>query len=163
MNDAQSRAYCERVFARDLDGHSLMANRSMWRNFPLVRCAKWSAGNAVLIGDALRTAHFSIGSGTRLAFDDAIALDRAFAQTGDDVAELLALFERERRPIVEKLVGAANASSYWYERLADKVTLAPLALAYDYMMRSGRMSDERLAETSPRFMSQVRERGATAL
>ena len=158
MDDASSRAYCERIFAPDLEGHALIANRSQWRNFPLIRCAKWSADNTVLIGDALRTGHFSIGSGTRLAFDDAIALDRASAEAGDDVQRLLATFERERRPVVEKLVAAANSSSYWYERMADKMSLPPVDLAYDYMTRSGRMSDERLAEMAPRFTSEVRAR-----
>lgn len=156
MDDAASRAYCERVFAPELEGHGLISNRSSWRNFPLLRCQRWSAGNTVLIGDALRTVHFSIGSGTRLAFDDAIALDRALEGSDDDVAALLAAFERERRPVVDKLVGAATASSYWYERMADKMTLEPLELAYDYMSRSGRMSDERLGEIAPRFMQRVR-------
>jgi 2-polyprenyl-6-methoxyphenol hydroxylase-like FAD-dependent oxidoreductase len=108
-----------------------------------------------LIGDALRTVHFSIGSGTRLAFEDAIALDRAFAETGDDVPRALAAFERERRPIVEKIIAAANASSYWYERLAEKMKLLPWELAYDYMTRSGRMTDERLRELSPKFMARL--------
>ena len=162
MDDAVSRAYCERVFAPDLDGHPLIGNRSVWRNFPLVRCANWHAGNVILIGDALRTGHFSIGSGTRLAFDDAIALDRAFAETVDDIPRLLAAFERERRPIVDKLVRAANSSSYWYERLADKMALDAVWLAYDYMTRSGRMSDARLAEISPRFMAEVREAAPAA-
>ena len=156
MDDAASRSYCEALFAPDLDGHPLIANRSLWNNFPLLAHSRWSAGNTVLIGDALRTGHFSIGSGTRLAFDDAIALDRALAEAGDDVPRLLAAFERERRPIVEKIVAAANSSSYWYERMADKMALPPVALAYDYMTRSGRVSDERLAEMAPRFMAQVR-------
>ena len=72
--------------------------------------------------------HFSIGSGTRLALEDAIALDRAFGEAGDDVPGALAAFERERRPIVEKIIAAANASSYWYERLAEKMTLPPWSL-----------------------------------
>ena len=110
--------------------------------------------NVVLIGDALRTGHFSIGSGTRLAFEDAIALDRALDE-GGDVATALSQFERERRPIVDKLVAAANHSSFWYERLADKMQLEPWELAYDYMTRSGRMSDERLRETAPQFMAMV--------
>ena len=180
MDDAASRAYCEAVFAKDLDGHPLISNRSMWRNFPLLSNARWSCAarppegaeppggrrreaplpgdqprNLVLIGDALRTGHFSIGSGTRLAFDDAIALDRALGEAGDDVPALLAAFERERRPVVEKLVAAANSSSYWYERMADKMTLAPVELAYDYMTRSGRVDDARLAEMAPRFMREV--------
>ena len=150
------RALLRALFAPDLDGHPLVSNRSLWRNFPLLSNARWSAGNTVLIGDALRTGHFSIGSGTRLAFDDAIALDRALGEAGDDVPRLLAAFERERRPVVDKLVAAANSSSYWYERMADKMALAPVELAYDYMTRSGRMSDERLAEMAPRFMAHVR-------
>ncbi len=156
MDDAASRAYCEGLFAPDLSGHPLVSNRSQWRNFPLLSNARWSASNVVLIGDALRTGHFSIGSGTRLAFDDAIALDRALGEAGDDVPRLLAAFERERRPVVEKLVAAANSSSFWYERMADKMALDPVALAHDYMMRSGRVSDERLAEMAPRFMANVR-------
>jgi 2-polyprenyl-6-methoxyphenol hydroxylase-like FAD-dependent oxidoreductase len=147
------------VFASDLDGNSLVSNKSIWRQFPLLASRRWFAGNAVLIGDALRTVHFSIGSGTRLAFEDAIALDRAFAEASEDIPGALAAFECERRPVVEKIVAAANASSYWYERLPHKMKLAPWELAYDYMTRSGRMTDERLRELSPRFMARVdRER-----
>lgn len=155
MTDDESRAYCERVFAPDLGGHSLISNKSIWRQFPLLACRRWSARKVILIGDALRTAHFSIGSGTRLAFEDAIALDRAFAEAGDDVPAALAAFERERRPVVEKIIAAANASSYWYERLREKMSLEPWQLAYDYMTRSGRMTDERLRELSPEFMATV--------
>ena len=155
MDDAQSRAYCERVFAPDLDGHPLVSNKSLWRQFPLLSNRRWSSGKFVLIGDALRTVHFSIGSGTRLAFEDAIALDRALGEAGGDVPRALAAFERERRPVVEKLLAAANASSYWYERFPEKMRDAPWRLAYDYMTRSGRMSDERLRELSPKFMERV--------
>jgi 2-polyprenyl-6-methoxyphenol hydroxylase-like FAD-dependent oxidoreductase len=155
MSDEASRAYCEQVFARDLGGRSLVSNKSIWRQFPLLVTNRWSVGNAVLLGDAQRTVHFSIGSGTRLAFEDAIALDRAFAETGDDVPSALAAFECERRPIVDKIVAAANASSYWYERIGEKMKLKPWELAYDYMTRSGRMTDERLRELSPKFMERV--------
>lgn len=158
MDDAASRAYCEKVFARDLGGHALVSNRSVWRQFPLLSNRNWAARTdegtpAVLIGDALRTMHFSIGSGTRTAFEDAIALDRAFGAAGDDVPAALAAFERERRPIAEKLHAAANASSYWYERFPEKMRLSPWQLAYDYMMRSGRIGDERLRQMAPRFMA----------
>ena len=155
MDDARSRAYCERVFAPDLDGHPLVSNKSLWRQFPLLSNRRWSSGKFVLIGDALRTVHFSIGSGTRLAFEDAIALDRALGEAGGDVPRALAAFERERRPVVEKLLAAANASSYWYERFPEKMRDAPWRLAYDYMTRSGRMSDERLRELAPKFMGRV--------
>ena len=155
MDDAQSRAYCERVFAADLDGHSLVSNKSLWRQFPLLSNRRWFSGKVVLIGDALRTVHFSIGSGTRLAFEDAIALDRAFGEAGEDVPRALAAYERERRPIVEKLLAAANASSYWYERFPEKMREAPWRLAYDYMTRSGRMTDDRLREQAPKFMRRI--------
>jgi 2-polyprenyl-6-methoxyphenol hydroxylase-like FAD-dependent oxidoreductase len=155
MPDAESRAYCERVFAPDLGGHLLVSNKSIWRQFPLLANRRWSAGNAVLIGDALRTVHFSIGSGTRLAFEDAIALDRAFAGAGKDVAAAQAAFERERRPVVDKLLAAGNASSYWYERFPEKMDFEPWRLAYDYMTRSGRMTDARLRELAPKFMERV--------
>lgn len=162
MTDDESRAYCEKVFAADLDGHALISNKSIWRNFPLLSNRNWLAGNAVLIGDALRTGHFSIGSGTRLAFEDAIALDRSFAEAGEDVPRALAAFERERRPVVEKLVAAANQSSFWYERMADKMHYQPWQLAYDYMTRSGRIDDARLAAMAPRFMAAVTAARAAA-
>ena len=155
-SDGESRAYCERVFAEDLGGRPLVSNKSVWRQFPLLSNRRWwtanGPGHAVLIGDALRTVHFSIGSGTRLAFEDAIALDRAFGEAGADPAAALAAFERERRPVVEKMLAAASASSYWYETFPGKMSLDPLSLAYDYMTRSGRMSPERLRETAPKFM-----------
>ncbi len=155
MSDEESRAYCERVFVRDLGGQPLVSNKSIWRQFPLLANRRWSAGNAVLIGDALRTVHFSIGSGTRLAFEDAIALDRGFGEAGEDVPSVLAAFERERRPVVEKILAAAYASSHWYERLREKMALQPWQLAYDYMTRSGRMTDARLREISPEFMARI--------
>ena len=155
MSDKESRAYCAGVFGRDLGGHPLVSNKSIWRQFPLLANRYWSATNTVLIGDALRTVHFSIGSGTRLAFEDAIALDRAFGEAGEDVRRALAVFERERRPVVEKILAAAYASSHWYERLREKMDLEPWQLAYDYMTRSGRMTDARLREISPEFMARV--------
>ena len=158
MDEAASRAYCEQVFAPDLGGHALVSNKSVWRQFPLLANRNWSAGvspgtHAVLIGDALRTMHFSIGSGTRSAFEDAIALDRAFGEAGAGVPAALAAFERERRPIVEKLHAAANRSSYWYERFPEKMKLAPWDLAYDYMTRSGRITEARLRQMAPGFMA----------
>ena len=162
MDDEASREYCEGVFGADLAGEPLVSNHSIWRQFPLLHNHSWAAANAVLIGDALRTMHFSIGSGTRLAFEDAIALDRALGEAGEDVAGALRAFERERRPVVEKLFAAANASSYWYEQFPQKMQrLDALGLAYDYMTRSGRMSDARLAEIAPDFMRRVRAEGRT--
>jgi 2-polyprenyl-6-methoxyphenol hydroxylase-like FAD-dependent oxidoreductase len=129
----------------------------VWRNFPLLRNENWVHGNKVLIGDALRTGHFSIGSGTRLAMDDAIALARAF-DVSSSIPVVLKEFENNRRPIVEKIVAAANQSSYWYERFPEKMALEPWQLAYDYMTRSGRMTDERLKAEAPRFFELVKSR-----
>jgi len=163
MNDAESRAYCERVFAADLGGEPLVSNNSTWRQFPLLANRVWSAGKRVLIGDALRSMHFSIGSGTRLAFEDAIALDLALAEAGEDVPRALAAFERERRPVVEKLFAAASASSYWYEDFPARMRrLDALGLAYDYMMRSGRMDAHRLRAQAPGFMARVDAAGRPA-
>ena len=128
MNYAQKRALCERIFAQVLDGHALISNNSTWRQFPIVHNDRWRAHNTVLIGDALHTAHFSIGSGTRLAMEDAIALDKALAQHGDDIPAALEAFATSRRPIVEKLVRAANASGDWYEHFAEHMKLAPADL-----------------------------------
>jgi len=153
MGEAETRAYCERVFARELGGDPLVANRSIWRRFPRIRNARWSAGNRVLVGDAAHTAHFSIGSGTRLAFEDAIALARALRDEPRDVPAALAAYEAARRPIVEKIIAAADASAAWYERFADHMRLAPWELAWSYIRRSGRVDEERLAQVSPRFVA----------
>jgi 2-polyprenyl-6-methoxyphenol hydroxylase-like FAD-dependent oxidoreductase len=143
MSDDGSRVYCERVFAPDLNGNPLVSNKSIWRQFPLLACRRWSARNVILIGDALRTVHFSIGSGTRLAFENAIALDRAFAETGRLRARAGCVRARAA-PGGGKILAAANASSYWYERL-PKNEVTAVRLAYDYMKRSGRMTDEETA------------------
>ena len=107
----EARRLCEEVFADALGGHQLISNNSVWRQFPKIRNERWSAGKSVLLGDALHTAHFSIGSGTRLAMEDAIALDKALAGHAD-IASALQAYEATRRPIVEKLVRAANASAH---------------------------------------------------
>ena len=158
MDDDASRAYCEAVFAPDLDGRPLLSNNSVWRRFPLIWNKHWSAGNVVLLGDALRTAHFSIGSGTRLAMEDAIALWRAFLEVGNDVAKALQRYEENRRPPVEKIVGAASVSARWYEGMAAMMALAPLDFAHAHMTRTGRVGNDRLAQTAPRFMARYRAR-----
>lgn len=152
-DEAATKAYLERVFADVLEGHGLVSNRSIWRNFPLVTNARWRAGNAVLLGDALHTAHFSIGSGTRLAMEDAIALARALATHRGDVDGALAAYETARRPILEKLTGAATASAQWYERFGAHMALPLLDFAMSYITRSGRVDLERLRRASPRFVA----------
>jgi 2-polyprenyl-6-methoxyphenol hydroxylase-like FAD-dependent oxidoreductase len=150
MGERETMEYLQRVFAATLQGEPLVSNRSIWRNFPNVRNERWSVGNKVLIGDAQRTAHFSIGSGTRLAMEDAIALNKALGQHAV-VGEALAAFEAARRPIVEKLVAAADASGAWYDRFPEHMNLSPRDFAWSYIQRSGRIDPQRLARTSPRF------------
>jgi len=150
MNEDATLQYCENVFADTLGGHRLVSNKSVWRNFPNVRNSRWHAGNVVLIGDALRTAHFSIGSGTRLAMEDAIALARALRE--NPLPEALAAFEAARRPIVDKLVAAADASGNWYDRFPGHMRLAPREFAWSYIQRSGRIDPDRLRKISPKFV-----------
>jgi len=160
MEDMESRSVCEKVFADALEGKRLISNNSIWRRFPQVHNANWHHGKYVLIGDALHTAHFSIGSGTRLAMEDAIALDRALAAHGDDVALALPAFESARRPIVDKIVAGASASASWYEHFAEHMEQAPADFAMSYIMRSGRIDIERLRKLSPRFVERYeRARG----
>jgi 2-polyprenyl-6-methoxyphenol hydroxylase-like FAD-dependent oxidoreductase len=159
MSEAETRTLCERVFAEALDGHALISNNSVWRRFPIVHNEHWRAGKCVLIGDALHTAHFSIGSGTRLAMEDAIALDRAIAAHPDDVAAALAAYESGRRPILEKLVSGANRSAIWYEQFAQHMQLPPLDFAMSYVTRSGRVDIDRLRKLSPRFVARYERQG----
>lgn len=149
-SDDESRRYCEDVFREALAGARLLSNRSTWLTFKAVTNERWHHDNVVLIGDALRTVHFSIGSGTRMALEDAIALARACATT-EDVGAALPEFERTRRPAVDKLLGVAARSVLWYERMRQALRLAPVAFAYDYMMRGGALDHERLRARSPKF------------
>jgi 2-polyprenyl-6-methoxyphenol hydroxylase-like FAD-dependent oxidoreductase len=158
MDEAATLAYCEKVFADTLQGHRLVSNKSIWRNFPNVRNARWSVGNRVLIGDAQRTAHFSIGSGTRLAMEDAIALAKTLSEHRNEMPEALAAFEAARRPIVEKLVAAADASAGWYERFPEQMKLGPQEFAWSYIQRSGRIDPERLRRIAPKFIAGMSRR-----
>jgi len=153
MDEGDARGLCEKVFADALGGARLISNNSIWRRFPQVWNDRWHHGQHVLIGDALHTAHFSIGSGTRLAIEDAIALERALGENGDDVAKALPSFESARRPIVEKIVKGAMESASWYENFAGYMELAPLDFAMSYIQRSGRVDIERLRKISPRFIA----------
>jgi 2-polyprenyl-6-methoxyphenol hydroxylase-like FAD-dependent oxidoreductase len=152
-SEEESRRLCEQIFAATLGGRPLVSNRSFWRNFPWVWNERWSFRNVVLVGDALRTAHFSIGSGTRLALEDALALVKALEAEPGDLQAALARYETTRRPVVEKLVAASRRSALWYERFADHMQLDPLDLAMSYITRSERVDEDRLRAMSPRFMA----------
>ena len=137
--EPESIAYCERLFADDLRGHRLLGNNSKWISFVTVKNATWSAGNIVLLGDAAHTAHFSIGSGTKLAMEDAIALVNALI-THENLTEALTSYEMERRPIVELLQQAAQESSTYFESIARYRELPPRQFTFNLLTRSGRIS-----------------------
>jgi 2-polyprenyl-6-methoxyphenol hydroxylase-like FAD-dependent oxidoreductase len=152
MSDDVRKACIERVFAEALRGKKLISNRSLWRRWRLVKNGRWHHLNIVLIGDAQRSAHPSIGSGTRLAMEDAIALWRAFEAEGSDILAAFRRYEGERRPVRDKLNKAAERSIAWYENVGAKMRLSPYEFAHDYMLRTGVMTSQRLAKESPDFM-----------
>lgn len=148
-------AYLERVFAEELDGHRLIKNRSIWRSFPTVRNARWSDGNVVLVGDAAHTAHFSIGSGTKLALEDAIALAEALAAANGDVPAALARYEAERRPAVEGLQRAAQVSLEWFEGTERYRRMPLVQFAFSLLTRSLRVTHAGLARRDPVLIAAV--------
>ncbi len=148
--EADTVAFCERIFAPFLDGHRLLTNRSIWRTFPTVRCERWSHGNVVLLGDAVHTAHFSIGSGTKLAMEDAIALVDAFRAHGaTDVPATLRAYEAARRLDVLKLQRAAQTSLEWFENTARHVRQTPIEFTFNLMTRSKRITYGNLGRRDP--------------
>ena len=161
MDEAASARRCSAEFADVLQGTQLVVNKSTWRRFPRLWCENWVAGRYVLLGDAAHTAHFSIGSGTRLAFEDAIALVQALA-AHKDLPQALESYQQTRPPIARKIVDAANTSAQWYDGFGQKMALAPLDFAHDYLMRSGRISDERLQKIAPQFAQRYMQHRAAA-
>jgi anthraniloyl-CoA monooxygenase len=159
-SDEEARAYLAGVFREDLGGRELLSNNSKWINFVLVRNERWHHRHVVLLGDALHTAHFSIGSGTKLALEDAIALRDCFAR-GPGVAAALAEFERGRRPVIEEYQRAADESRVWFERAREHVALDPLRLAYSLMTRSGKVDPENLRKRDPEFVAACEAAGIT--
>jgi anthraniloyl-CoA monooxygenase len=152
MSEAEARAYLTEVFATDLHGYPLLSNNSKWIQFLLVRNENWFFDNVVLLGDALHTAHFSIGSGTKLAMEDAIALAESFQQR-HSVHEALAHFAETRRPVIEEYQSAAFGSMLWFENARDYMHLSPMELAFSVMMRSGRVTYEDLQKRDPKFIA----------
>jgi len=161
MDDPARKRFAEAVFHDELAGRPLIENNSIWRRFPVVFADRWYSGKIVLLGDALRSAHYSIGSGTRLAIDDAIALAAAIADAGS-IADALPLYDERRRPPVERFRDAAQRSYEWYEHLPEKMQLAPLDLVYDFMRRTGRVDEARLRRDSPAFMARYERSHAAA-
>lgn len=153
LDAADSKTRCEQIFAATLDGRRLIDNKSTWRNFPWIRNERWSHGNMVLVGDALHTAHYSVGSGTRLALEDVLALTRALEAHPGDTHTAFAAYEVARRPVAEKIAQASRDSAEWYADFPTHMALAPLDFAHSYITRSGRVDDDRLRRMSPRFMA----------
>jgi 2-polyprenyl-6-methoxyphenol hydroxylase-like FAD-dependent oxidoreductase len=149
MSESQSLRCCEQVFEHDLGGRKLISNASRWFQYTIVKNQHWHWQNVVLLGDALRTGHPSVGSGTRMAMQDSIALFEAWQRCGEDVPRLLADFERSRRPGSDKLQDAAIRSTEWYESLEPKISLDPVSFAYDYMLRCGRVDHAEVRRRDP--------------
>lgn len=154
MSDAETRAFLAGVFREDLTGHELLSNNSRWINFLLVKNAHWHHRHVVLLGDALHTAHFSIGSGTKLALEDSIALYQSFAagHNVENVEAALREFERMRQPVIEAYQQAAHESLVWFERAKDYMHLAPYEFAYKLMTRSKKIDYENLKRRDPAFI-----------
>ncbi len=155
-DEAQTLAFCEKLFAAELGGHRLQANRSIWRTFPTISNDRWSFDNVVLMGDALHTAHFSIGSGTKLAMEDAIALADALKAHPGDVRGALASYEKVRRPQVEAIQRAAQTSLEWFEdveRYAGRFD--PLEFAFSMLTRSMRITHTNLKLRDPGYVGRV--------
>jgi len=153
MSEAATCAYLADVFKKDLDGHALLANNFVrWLNFPLIKNQQWHHGNVVLLGDALHTAHFSIGSGTKLALEDAIALARCFA-AGRETEATLAEFQRLRKPVIDAYQDAAFASLLMFENAEQDMHLDPLPFAFKLMTRSKKIDYEKLRRRDPQFIA----------
>ena len=160
-DDAQTCGYLEEVFKDDLKGKPLLHNNFVrWLNFVIVRNENWVHKNTVILGDAAHTAHFSIGSGTKLALEDAISLSGCFRNTLD-VARALAQYQSVRKPVVEDLQEAAESSLVWLEKAQQKIELEPIPLTYELMTRSRKVDYEKLKKRDPEFVALYDEwRGA---
>lgn len=154
LNETQSAARMAEIFGWFLDGHKLLTNRSMWRNFPMIRSKRWVRGNMVLLGDAKASAHFSIGSGTKLAMEDAIALAEAM-QKAPDFKAALEIYEHGRREEVEKTQHAADVSLVWFEHVDRFWDFDPVQFAFGVMTRSKAITYDNLKLRAPDFVAEV--------
>jgi salicyloyl-CoA 5-hydroxylase len=153
-SDLASKTYLEALFADHLDGHPLLVNNSRWGNFRTIRCGRWRSGNVVILGDAAHTAHFSVGSGTKMAMEDAAALVQCVTDHSGDLDAALAAFEAARRPPVDKIQGAAGPSLSWWEhfgRYHDHLEAAQFA--FHFFSRA--IPLDKLAARDPRFVADV--------
>jgi anthraniloyl-CoA monooxygenase len=151
LSEQDSLAFCEQLFARDLRGRELFSNRSIWLDFPKVTNRVWQDGRVVLIGDAAHTAHFSIGSGTKLAMEDSIVLANALARRNWDVDAALVDYELERTPFVERTQAAASESAAYFSRIGTYTRMEPIQFAFNLLTRSGRITHASLGIRDPQF------------
>lgn len=146
--------YLEDLFADELDGHRLIANNSRWSNFRTVRTARWHHGKVVLLGDAAHTAHFSVGSGTKMAMEDAVVLARAVAATPDDLGAALERYEQVRRPAVDHVQGASVPSLSWWENFGRyHDTMEATQFVFHFLSRS--ITRRKLQQRDPEFIQRV--------
>lgn len=153
-DEATSIVYCEQLFARDLEGTKLISNNSKWISFPTLITKNWHHQRIVLLGDAIHTAHFSIGSGTKLAMEDAIALASALEQHSD-IETALNAYEIERKPVVEIFQMAAQVSQTYFETIKRYLNLDPMQFTFQLLTRSGRISYDDLRLRDPRYGDSV--------
>jgi anthraniloyl-CoA monooxygenase len=151
MDEQESLSFCEQLFANDLRGRELFSNRSIWLDFPKVTNRVWHDGRVVLLGDAAHTAHFSIGSGTKLAMEDAISVANALVRRRWDVEAAVVDYELERAPVVERTQAAASESAGYFGRIASYAHMEPLQFAFNLLTRSGRITHASLGIRDPQF------------
>jgi anthraniloyl-CoA monooxygenase len=151
MDEQESLAFCEQLFANELRGRELFSNRSLWLDFPKITNTTWHDGNVVILGDAAHTAHFSIGSGTKLALDDSISLAAAIARRRWDLEAAFVDYELEREPYVERTQDAASESAAYFGRIASYSHLEPIQFTFNLLTRSGRITHATLGVRDPQF------------
>jgi len=156
MSTEESIAYLEKLFGKHLGGEKLLPNRSQWVQFPTIKNERWSHGNVVLMGDAAHTAHFSIGSGTKMAMEDSIALVKALLENPHSIPDALESYEEERRPIVERTQKAAQDSLLWFENVKRYRDLEPTQFAFSLLTRSKRITFDNLKLRDTAFAEHVR-------
>ncbi len=155
MTEQESLAFCEELFADHLVGHELLSNRSLWTSFVTVRNRSWHVGKVVLVGDSAATAHFSIGSGTKLAMEGAVALAKAFQAHPGDLGAAFAVYELERQPAVERFQQAALDSAGYFETVSRYLGFAPEQFAFNLLTRSGRVTHLELTRRDPALVNRV--------
>ena len=151
MDEDESLAFCEQLFANELRGRELFSNRSLWLDFPKITNRTWHVGNVVILGDAAHTAHFSIGSGTKLAMEDSISLAAALARRRWELEAAFVDYELEREPYVERTQDAASESAAYFGRIASYAHLEPIQFAFNLITRAGRITHSTLSVRDPDF------------